>query len=363
VAARLVLLVLDGFSPRHLTPAIAPNLVRAGEDGARPAGGGRAVLTAATYPNHASLVTGAEPAVHGIFANDTFTAAGIRPAQEVGAGPTLLDTAGAMGLRTAVVVGDPKILGVAGAARCHAHWPLGGVVPPGTPLVRGYAANAVTFGALLDVLDSGADVVLCQLDNTDGVSHMFGPDSPEAIAMHAEADALVGKLVGTLRAGRRWQETLLAVVSDHSQLTTDPDRPPVDVSRALSEAGIEAEVIEEGSAALVRARELEAARRVVAGLDGVASVAELVPGVIGAYARPGRGFNTRKAMPRGIHGCPDTMATLCVVTGGHPALGELRRAFATGAPTSATLGRQLASSVGLALPLASRREAPGPISP
>src|SRR5262249_13888079 len=73
VAARLVLLVLDGFSPRHLTPAIAPNLVRAGEDGARPPGGGRAVLTAATYPNHASLVTGVEPAEPRPFANNTFT--------------------------------------------------------------------------------------------------------------------------------------------------------------------------------------------------------------------------------------------------------------------------------------------------
>jgi Type I phosphodiesterase / nucleotide pyrophosphatase len=350
VAARLVLLVLDGFSPRHLTPTIAPNLVRAGEDGARPAGGGRAVLTAATYPNHASLVTGAEPAVHGIFANDTFTAAGIRPAQEVGAGPTLLDAAGALGLFTAVVVGDPKILGVVGAARCQAHWPPGGVLPPGTPLVRGYAANSVTFAALLDVLDREADVVVCQLDNTDGVSHMFGPDSPEAVAMHAEADALVGKLVATLRAGRRWPETILAVVSDHSQLATDPDRPPVDVPRALNEAGIEAEVIEEGSAGLVRARDLEAARRVVAALDGVASVRELVPGVLGAYARPGRGFNTRKPIPRGIHGCPDTMATLCVVTGGHPAVAGLRETFATATPTNATLGRLLAASAGLPSP-------------
>jgi len=351
VAPRLVLLVLDGFSPRHCTPAIAPHLTRAGEDGARPPGGGRAVLAAATYPNHASLVTGTDPAVHGIFANDTFTDAGVRPAQEVGAaGPTLLDAAGAVGLSTAVVVGDPKILGVVGASRCHAHWPAGGVVPPGTPLVRGYAANATTFGALLEVLDGGADVVLCQLDNTDGVSHMFGPDSPEAVAVHADADALVGKLVETLQRERRWRETILAVVSDHSQLATDPDRPALDVPRALSEAGVEAEVIEEGSAALVRARDPEAARRVVAALDGVASVLDLVPGVLGAYARPGRGFATRKPLPRGVHGCPETIATLCVVTGGHPALAGLRRAFAAAAPTSATLGRLLAASVGLPSP-------------
>jgi hypothetical protein len=349
---RLVLLVLDGFSPRHLTAAIAPNLVRAGKEGARAPDGGRAVLAAATYPNHASLVTGTEPAVHGIFANDTFTAAGVRPAQEIGAaGPTLFDAAAAAVLSTAVVVGDPKILGVVGAARCQRHWPPGGVVPAGTPLVRGYAANAVTFAALLEVLDGGADVVLCQLDNTDGVSHMFGPDSPEALGVLADADALVGRLVETLRSGRRWQETLLAVVSDHSQLATDPNRPPLDLPRALSNAGVDADVIEEGSAALVRARDSRGARRVVAAVDGVAGVLNLAPGVLCAYAEPGRGFATRKPLPRGVHGCPATTPTVCVVTGGHPRLPALRRALAAEAPTSASLGRLLAGA--LELPWAS----------
>lgn len=345
---RLVLLVLDGFSPRHCTRAIAPNLVSAGETGAWAPGGGRAVLASATYPNHASLVTGTEPIVHGIFANDTFTDAGIRPAQDVGArGVTLLDAARAAGLSTGVAVGDPKILGVVGASRGDAHWPPGGVLPPGTPTVRGYAANAVTFRALLDVLDHGADVVLCQLDNTDGVSHLFGPDSPEALAVHAEADALVGELLDTLRRGPRWRETLVAVVSDHSQLATDPDAPPIDVPAALIGAGIGAEVIEEGSAALIRARESDGARRVVGALAGVAGVVDFIPGVLYAYAKPGRGFATRKPLPRGVHGCPATTPTLCLATGGHPGIAALREAFALEAPSNATLARLLARAVEL----------------
>jgi type I phosphodiesterase/nucleotide pyrophosphatase len=348
VAPRLVVLVLDGFSPRHCTRAIAPNLVRAGEEGAWARDGGRAVLASATYPNHASLVTGTEPLHHGIFANDTYTEAGVRPAQDVGArGASLLDAARAAGLRTAVVVGDPKILGVVGASRCDTHWPLGGVVPPGTPLVRGYAANAVTFGVLLDTLEQGAEAVLCQLDNTDGVSHMFGPDSPEAVAVHAEADGLVGQLVATLRRGPRWQETILLVVSDHSQLPTDPDLPPLDLPGALRQSGVDAEVIEEGSGALIRTREPEAARRVASALPGVAGVQPFAPGVLYAHAAPGRGFATRKPLPRGVHGCLATVATLCVATGGHPGLAALRQAFAATPPSNATVARQLAAAVGL----------------
>ncbi len=345
---RVVLLVLDGFSPRHCTRAMAPNLVAAGEAGAWAPGGGRAVLASATYPNHASLVTGTEPAAHGIFANVTLTDTGPQPAEAVGArGVTLLDAARATGLTTAVVAGDPKILGVVGASRCNEHWPPGAVLPPGTPIVRGYAANAVTFRVLVDVLERGVDVVLCQLDNTDGLSHEFGPDSPEALAARAEADALVGELVGALRRTPRWTETILAVVSDHSQLATNPGEPPIDAGAALRRAGLEAEVIEEGSGALVRAREENAATRVLQGLDGVAGAHGLAPRVLYVYAKPGRGFSAAGRLPRGIHGCPTTTPALGLATGGHPGVAALREAFAREAPTSATWPRLLARAVGV----------------
>jgi hypothetical protein len=345
---RLLLLVLDAFSPKYCTRAIAPHLVRAGEEGAWARGGGRAVLPSVTYPNHASLVTGRAPADHGIFATNTFTGDGIRPARDVGArGASFLDAARAAGLRTAVVVGDANILGVVGASRCDAHWPPGGMLPPGTPLVRGYAANAVTFGALLETLDQGADVVLCQLDNTDGFSHEYGPDSSEAVAAHAEADGLVGTLLDGLRRDARWPETIVALISDHTQFARDLDAPPIDVVGALLGAGIEAEVIPDGSAVLVRARDIDGARRAVGALDGVVEAVPFAPGILYGHARPGRAFKAAKPLPRGIHGCPGTATTLCMATGGHPGLAALRAAFAAGVPTSATLGRLLTSAIGL----------------
>ena len=351
MSLRLVMLVLDGFSPRHCTREIAPNLVGLRNSGVHAPTGGRSVLPSSTYPNHASLATGVEPIDHGIYANNTFTDNGIRPARDIGArGITFLDAAHAAGLRSAVAVGDANILGVVGASRCDAHWPPGGVLPPGTPTVRGYATNAAPFRALLDMLDDGADVVLCQLDNTDGVSHQFGPDSAEAKVAYTEADGLVGHLVDRLRGKPRWRDTVIAVISDHGQITADLSVPPIDVPRALAQAGIDAEVIEEGSSALVRAREIGDARRVIGGIDGVAGVLAFAPGIIYAHAHPGRGFATKKTRTLGIHGCPMTAETLCVATGGHPSLAALGRDFAADPPTSATLPRLLAAAVGLPWP-------------
>jgi len=345
---RLVLLVLDAFSPKYLTRAVAPNLTKACEDGAWAPHGGRAVLPSVTYPNHASLVTGREPAEHGIFATNTFTSDGIRPACNVGArGTSFLDAAREAGLRTAVVVGDPNILGVVGATRCDVHWPPGGVLPPGTPLVRGYAANPVTFQALLNVLDQGSDVVLCQLDNTDGISHEYGPDSPEAVEAHRQADALAGGLLDGLRRGPRWRETLVAVISDHCQITRDLDAAPIDAAGALRAAGLQAEVIPDGSAVLIRAEDTGGAGRVLGALDGVGGVRPFAPGVLYAHARPGGAFQTGKPLPRGIHGCPATAPTLCMATGGHPGVAALRDAFAANTPTSAALPRLLTGAIGL----------------
>src|SRR5262245_22920413 len=354
MAPRVVLLVLDGFSPRHCRRDVTPALVAAGEAGAWAPAGGRAVLASATYPNHASLVTGLEPLAHGILANQTFTDTGIAAAEDVGArGPTLLDAARAAGLATAVVAGDPRILGVVGAARCDAHWPPGGVVPPSIPTVLGYPADEVTAAALVDVLDAGADVVLAQLDNTDAVSHLCGPDSPEATAAHAEADSLVAKLLHGLERSPRWRETIVAIVSDHGQRGADPDAPPIDVPDALARAGIGAEVIEEGSAALVRSRVAAGVQAVLSRLDGRAGVRPLTPSILYAYAAPGRGFSSTGCVLPGLHGCPETAATLCIATGGHPAVAAFRRRLRRAAPTSAEWPRLLARAAGLAWPRAS----------
>ena len=91
---RLVLLVLDGFSLRHCTPEIAPNLIGISKTWR---------VCAKRRPFCASVIDisepciagdGYEPIQHGIYANNTFTDTGVRPARDVGArGVTFLDAA------------------------------------------------------------------------------------------------------------------------------------------------------------------------------------------------------------------------------------------------------------------------------
>jgi len=120
-----------------------------------------------------------------------------------------------------------------------------------------------------------------------------------------------------------------------------------DAAGALRAAGLQAEVIPDGSAVLIRADDTGGAGRVLGALDGVGGVRPFAPGVLYAHARPGRAFQTGKPLPRGIHGCPATAPTLCIATGGHPGIAVLREAFAATPPTSAALPRLLTGAVGL----------------
>jgi hypothetical protein len=78
--------------------------------------------------------------------------------------------------------------------------------------------------------------------------------------------------------------------------------------------------------------------------------AAVAPGILYEHAAPGRGFSSTGCLLPGIHGCPETAATLCIATGGHPAIAGLRRRLRRAAPTSADWPRLLARATGLAWP-------------
>jgi predicted AlkP superfamily pyrophosphatase or phosphodiesterase len=111
VSVRVLLLVLDGLPARYVGQGRMPALDALARAGGR-AGAGRSVLTSSTYPNHATFVTGAAPAVHGLVANHVPTPAGLRPAWQLGpAATTLFDACQAAGRASACVVGDPFLIG------------------------------------------------------------------------------------------------------------------------------------------------------------------------------------------------------------------------------------------------------------
>ena len=104
-------------------------------EGGRAESGGEAVLTTATYPNHASFATGALPVTHGILTNDVWDGSGFVGAETLGPRcETLFAAARAAGVSSTAVLGDQKLVGVMGAAGADSHWPPRGVLPEGTQL-------------------------------------------------------------------------------------------------------------------------------------------------------------------------------------------------------------------------------------
>ncbi len=88
--AQVVVVVLDAMPHRLAGPELTPCLWKLAREGGRAPNGGRAVLSASTYPNHATFVTGTDPDVHDIATSKVLKGGEFLPAHAVGpAAPTL----------------------------------------------------------------------------------------------------------------------------------------------------------------------------------------------------------------------------------------------------------------------------------
>ena len=89
---KVVFTVLDALPARHVGEQHTPVLTALARETGQAPGRARAVMTAATYPNHASFATGAQPREHGIGTNFVPHTGGLTPAWELGpAVPTVLN--------------------------------------------------------------------------------------------------------------------------------------------------------------------------------------------------------------------------------------------------------------------------------
>ena len=326
MSARAVLLVLDGMPQRHVTDKITPNLMRLAQEGGMAPTGGRAVLTSATYPNHATLVTGQHPGKHGLIANFVVRDGAIVPAQTVGpATPTLFD----LDLNTAAVFGDQNLVGATGARQATTHWPPDGVIPDdATQTTDGYIADESTLLPLLAALESEADLVVAQLNGPDTAGHQFGPDTDDAAAAYHHTDCCLVDVIAALR--RRWAETLLVIVSDHDQISlTNPHC--IDLWSPLRAHGLELTVLPEGDAAVILGDDPTNG----CWLDDIEGIAGHEPWYDGGrltWAEPGRVFGWGEATLKGIHGGPHTRAQVALVAGGHPRAAGVAAAIAQRPP-------------------------------
>lgn len=321
VRPRVVMVVLDAFPHDRVGPEWSPHLWSLARAGGYAREGGLAILTAATYPNHASFVTGVGPQHHGMYTNKVVMGEGVRKAHEVGPGaPTLFDRCAAAGRHSVAAFGDQNLVGVCGAARAERHWPRDGALPEGASRTRlGYSPDSAVLDALDHLPIDEADFATIQLDEVDTATHLAGPGSEEALAQCRATDAALGGVLE--RLARRWDETVVLVLSDHDQEPVE--RGAVDLDAALRERGVPATVVHEGTAALVVGDVDDAVLGAVPGLEGWARIA---PRHLVAWTPPGGQFAPDYGLAA-QHGSPRTRTQVAVVGGGHPAVSGLARSI------------------------------------
>lgn len=322
---RVLLVILDGVSPRHVDSSVMPSLTAMARSGGWCRDGVTGVMPTSTYPNHATLVTGVAPARHGIVANEIPLATGPVPSWERGPEvTTLFDSMRAAGRRSAAVFGDQHLVGAMGAAAADFLWPEDGLFGDDVACdVLGYAKDRETVGRMKDAIETGAELVVAQLNEPDTASHIFGPDSQEALHRYGRTDGYLASVIVHLKD--QWEAWVVIVVSDHSQETvTEP--VPIDLRAEATRCALDGVVVDEGAVAVVGG-ELARHEAWLSEVPGVEGTLRIDDDTLLVWATAGRWFSAFEFPLRGVHGSPRTAPQVAVVAGGHPASRELAAAL------------------------------------
>ena len=344
VAVKVLFVVLDGLSPRHVDGKTMPVLASLAHDGGWCRSGGVGVLPSSTYPNHATFVTGVAPSVHGLVANEIPGDNGPVPSWELGPRvPTLFEATSAAGRPSAAVFGDHHLVGATGADRATFIWPRGAHTDAVARDILGYAKDGETAAVVVDACDQGAELVVAQLNESDTAAHLFGPDSVQAIGQYGRSDSDLRTIVEPLRD--RWDEWAVIIVSDHSQETvTEPE--PIDLHGPARRLGLEGVILDDGAAAVAGG---SLARRTewMTAVPGVEGIQRIDGSTVLVWAAPGRYFSSQEVPVRGVHGGPRTTPQVAVVTGGHPAAATLADRISRNRPSSLSWAPTVAQLLGL----------------
>lgn len=335
---RVVMVVLDAFPNALVDEGLTPNLARLSSEGGRSRLGGVAEATAATYPNHATFVTGRSTVDHGIITNKVLDRGRWLDAATVGpAVPTLFDACRTEGRATLAVVGDQNLIGTCGAPVADTHWPPRGVVPKGTPRsASGYLPDAEVIRVLGET-DLEVDFAFVQLDEVDGVRHRHGAWGDEATEQCHRTDASLGQLVELLRP--RWDDTVMLVLSDHDQEDVGPQEPADFVGHLPD--GVE--VCHQGTSSLLVGPMTETE---LASLPGVVGWTSLDGTHHVVWGSPGQIFGSNHGLAAD-HGSPRTATQLAVVAGGHPIVAPLADRIGSIRPQATMWAKEAASLLGL----------------
>jgi Type I phosphodiesterase / nucleotide pyrophosphatase len=315
----VVVLVLDGLGARSVTPEVMPTLTGWAEGGIVRPHGATSVMCSSTYPNFASIVTGRLPLEHGIMTNQVVLERLARPASEVGPRtPTFLDE------DCEVVVGDQHLIGVMSSQTAGRHWPPHGRVPDGTELdLFGYVADREVAKRVIEAVDRRPSLVFAQLNSTDTVAHVHGPDSVEANASYRELDSTLGIIGSEIR----WDQDLVLITSDHDQETVDPAKK-IDLHTVAGEHGMDVTIVDEGTAAMVTGPGAVHPTWVER-VQGVESWVQVENDVAFVFSLPAWWFADPDFPDfHGAHGGPRTRSTVAVAAGDEALVSPIADRFA-----------------------------------
>ena len=341
-APRILFAILDAFPYDGVSPSLTPVLWSLATEGGCANQGGRSVLSASTYPNHATFVTGVGPECHGLFTSRAPVEGEWRPAREVGLkARTLFEDCRDAGLRAIGIFGDQNLVPICGALEAAAHWPPQGLLPdrcPRGPL--GYGADRAVVEAFVSLECDSADLIVMQLDEIDSVRHLRGPYAPESFEQCRATDAALGEILECLRP--HWEEMLVIVVSDHDNEAVTPGA--IDLHAEAQARGLDVHVEHDGTACLVVGDVTQENLLQLPAVEAAHSVADRHWIV---WGEPGQQYGIDFGLA-GQHGSPRTAKQLAVVGGGHSYAQSIAAWLETHTPSGTDWAPMIRRSLGIA---------------
>ncbi|MDN3551652.1 alkaline phosphatase family protein [Mucilaginibacter aquaedulcis] len=236
-AKHVIFITIDGFRPDFYLDSQwqTPNLHTLMNDGAYDKGV-NSVFPSMTYPSHTTIVTGVQPAKHGVFYNNIFTPDGApqQPYWQDSSihAPTIWKAAKDKGMTVASLYWP-----VSANAPVDYNIPdigsLGDGVREQYSLPQGFYADVKkeVFGGV-DKIDAGKNQNIAKIAayvirkskpglmtihvfSVDGAEHAEGRSGARVQEAVADADAAVGIIVDALKEAGIWESTVLLVGGDH----------------------------------------------------------------------------------------------------------------------------------------------------
>lgn len=202
----VIIIGIDGLSPRGLDEGITPHMNRLLQEGAYTFHA-RGVFPTSSSPNWASMIMGASPVQHGITSNDwRLWNRTILPSKEGSPGrfPCVFsETNRQRPDARAAVVYD---WGGFGELFDHAVVDLNANTD---------GPDATMQAAVREFRDNRPALLFIHIDHVDGAGHGHGWHTPEYFDAVKRADDLIGDMLGAIDATDAWDSTVVILTSDH----------------------------------------------------------------------------------------------------------------------------------------------------